>query len=203
MAEATTTDAGNGTGEFTPEQQAKIDAIVKDRLARQAAQLKKDIPDEDELTTLREAKKQLDAIEETSKDDLERANGTIEKLKSELADVKSENQGLTTKLRDTSVKQAVITEAAKVQFGEEKTDTFVNPEDAYRFLDTEQIEYDEEGNATNIADLIGGIAEKNSHLLGARRSAGPDMDLGPRETSTDRPDMSPEQEHAQWLADRI
>jgi hypothetical protein len=203
MAEnATTTDAANGSGEFTPEQQAKVDAIVKDRLARQAAQLKKDIPDEAELVSLREKAKQFEAIEETSKDDLGRANDTIEKLKTELADAKSENQGLTTKLRDTSVKQAVITEAAKVQFGEEKKDTFVNPEDAYRFLNAEEIEYDDEGNATNIAALIGGIAEKNSHLLGARRS-GPDMDLGPRETSTDRPDMTPEQEHAQWLAERI
>jgi hypothetical protein len=201
MPEGTSDDAGNGGGKtFT---QAELDTIIADRLKRQAAQLKSQGPSDEELEALREAKKQLDAIEETSKDDLERANGTIEKLKTELADVKSENQGLTTKLRDTTVKQAVITEAAKVQFGEEKTDTFVNPEDAYRFLDTEQIEYDDEGNATNIADLIGGIAEKNSHLLGARRSSGPDMDLGPRETSTDRPDMTPEQEHAQWLAERL
>jgi hypothetical protein len=201
MPEGTPDDAGNGGGKtFT---QAELDTIIADRLKRQAAQLKSQSPSDEELEALREAKKQLDAIEETSKDDLERANGTIEKLKTELADAKSENQGLTTKLRDTTVKQAVITEAAKVQFGEEKTDTFVNPEDAYRFLDTEQIEYDDEGNATNIADLIGGIAEKNSHLLGARRSSGPDMDLGPRETSTDRPDMTPEQEHAQWLAERL
>jgi hypothetical protein len=180
MPEGTPDDAGNGGGKtFT---QAELDTIIADRLKRQAAQLKSQSP---------------------SEEDLERANDTIEKLKTELADAKSENQGLTTKLRDTTVKQAVITEAAKVQFGEEKTDTFVNPEDAYRFLDTEQIEYDDEGNATNIADLIGGIAEKNSHLLGARRSSGPDMDLGPRETSTDRPDMTPEQEHAQWLAERL
>jgi hypothetical protein len=202
MPEGNSNDAGNGGGDKTFTQ-AELDAIIADRLKRQAAQLKSQGPSEEELESLREAKKQLDAIEETSKDDLERANDTIEKLKAQLAERESENSTLTTKLRDTTVKQLVIAEAAKAQYGEEKADTFVDPEDAFTNLDVSKVEFDEEGNATNIADLVSAVAASKPHYLGARRQAGPDMDLGARETATDRPDMSPEQEHAQWLASKL
>lgn len=189
----------NGNGEFTPEQQAKVDAIVRDRLARQAAQLKKDVPDADELQKLRDAAAQMEAIENASKDDLEKANETIESLREQLADRASENERLTTQLRDTTVKQLVITEAAKAQYGDEKDETFVDPEDAFINLDSSKIEYDDEGNATNIADLVESIASSKRHLLGVRQSAGPDLDLGPRETTTDNPELSAAQEHAQFL----
>lgn len=205
MAEdATTTDAAmSSNGEFTSEQQTKVDAIVKDRLARQAAQLKKDIPDEAELTSLREKAKQFEAIEETSKDDLQRATDRITTLEAKLAEKESENSTLTTRLRDTTVKQLAISEAAKAQFKVGEGDDplpFVDPEDAFTNLDISKVEFDEDGNATNIADLVSAVAASKPHYLGARRTAGPDMDLGPRETTTDNPDMSPELEHAQWLS---
>jgi seryl-tRNA synthetase len=183
--------------------QAELDAIIADRLKRQAAQLKAQVPDEDELQALRDAKKQLDAIEETSKDDLERANDKIEKLQAKLTEKESENSTLTTKLRDTTVKQLVTAEAAKAQFkiGEDDDPLpFVDPEDAFTNLDMTKVEFDEEGNATNIADLVSAVAASKPHYLGARRQAGPDMDLGPRETTTDNPEMTAEQEHAQFLA---
>src|SRR3954464_12253789 len=100
MAEdATTTDAGNGKT-FT---QAELDTIIADRLKRQAAQLKANQPSDDELEALRAKAKQFEAIEETSKDDLERANDTISQLQAKLAERESENTTLTTKLRDTTV----------------------------------------------------------------------------------------------------
>jgi hypothetical protein len=183
--------------------QAELDAIIADRLKRQAAQLKAQVPDETELQALRDAKRQLDAIEETSKDDLERANDKISKLEAQLAEKESENSTLTTKLRDTTVKQLVTAEAAKAQFkiGEEDDPLpFVDPEDAFTNLDITKVEFDEEGKATNITDLVSAVAASKPHYLGARRQAGPDMDLGPRETTTDNPDMTAEQEHAQFLA---
>lgn len=201
MAEpAKTDDPENGNGKtFT---QAELDAIINDRLKRQAAQLKKDVPDETELASLREKANQFDAIEETSKDDLDKANDKIAKLESELAESKSENSNLTTKLRDTTVKQLVTAEAAKAQFKLSEDDDplpFVDPEDAFTNLDLSKVEFDEDGKATNIADLVSAVAASKPHYLGVRRQAGPDMDLGPRVTTTDNPDMTPEQEHAQFL----
>jgi hypothetical protein len=76
----------------------------------------------------------------------------------------------------------------------------VDPEDAFTNLDMTKVEFDEEGKATNITDLVSAVAASKPHYLGARRQAGPDMDLGPRETTTDNPDMTAEQEHAQFLA---
>lgn len=71
--------------------QAELDRKIEDRLARQKAQLLKDLPSKAEIDALKQKAEQWDAAEEAGKDDLERVSGERDSLKSERDTTAAEN----------------------------------------------------------------------------------------------------------------
>lgn len=181
----------------------RVEEIVKDRLARQKSQLLSGLPSKDDIDAWKEKAEQFDAMEEASKDDAQKLADQVASLEQQLAQKDTEIDGLKTANRNVLVQQAITAAASRAQYGEDKDKTFADPEDAVAFIDAASVEFDDDGKPSNVETLVSKLAETKPHFLGEQRAPAPSFDGGARETTTDDPTLSGEQEHARWLAERI
>lgn len=143
---------------FTPEQQAAVDRIVQERLARAKAEPPADYED------LKAAAKRLEEIEAANKTELEKANERA-------VTAEAAAKAATESARETALKSAVIAEAAKKNV--------VDPDAALALLDRSTLTLDDNGVPTNVAEAMDALLTAKPYLAGTTRAAG-DADQGAR-----------------------
>lgn len=152
--------------------QDQVDRIVQERLARQKAQY----AGYDEL---KQKAEQFDKLEAERMSELEKATKRAADLERELA--------ATSQARQESVLRAsVIAEAAKRNV--------IDPDAALALIDRASLEFDPEGNPTNVAEAMDSLLEQRTYLVAPQGGARGNADLGARGTS------SPEQLTREALA---
>lgn len=147
-APATQPQAGNDQQDKTFSQQA-VNALIGSRLKEARAQWEKEQRDAAETA---EAEKRGE-YEKVLTKERERAD-RVE------ADLKAERDG---RMRDRA-HHAVQVAARDLGFAD--------PDDAFRFLETEAVEWDANGNPTNIKALLDKLAKDKPYLLGGTAATG-------------------------------
>lgn len=147
------TGAGTGTegATFT---QADLDRIVQERLARQKAQFK-------DYEDLKAKAAQYDEIAESQKSELEKAQERAAKAE---ADAQAINERA----------QRLITDAA---LRAEAAGKLADPTDV-ALIDRGAIQYGEDGNPTNVGELVDALITAKPHLAAQRKVV--DLDGGAR-----------------------
>jgi|SRR3990172_7856475 len=123
--------------------QAELDAIVRDRLKRE----KEKFADYDQLKT---AATKLAEIEQSQLSE-------TEKLTRKLAELETAKTQAETRARETLIRSKVISEAARLNFND--------PEDAYNFIKITEIEFADNGEPKNVAELVKVLAESRKYLI--------------------------------------
>lgn len=136
--------------------QDEVSGIVKRNIERELAKI-------GDVEDLKKKAARLDELEAANKSEIEKLTEAAAKEK-ERADKAEAN------FRSLSVRFAVTASAGKLGF--------IDPEDAYRFLDAEDIDYDDNGEPKNIDKLLGSLAKAKPHLV--RGSTNGSGDGGPR-----------------------
>jgi hypothetical protein len=90
----------------------------------------------------------------------EAAKTQEERLQESLANRERETEELRSRLQDLLVGSALEREAAKVGFN--------NPATAKKLVDWSELEYDDNGEPTNAADLVASLAEREPYLTAKR-----------------------------------
>lgn len=144
-------------GEDKTFNQADVDRIVQERLARQKSQFK----DYDELKA---AAEKLEKIEAANKTELEQAQERAAKAELQATEATERAQRLLTEAAITSVATGKLTD----------------PTDALALIDKGAIEYGEDGKPSNIAALVDALVETKPHLAAGAVSAPKSVDLGAR-----------------------
>lgn len=130
--------SGDGPKTFT---QAEIDRIVENRLARERAKYS----DYDDIKSKADKYEELEAAQKTELEKAQERAKAAEKAKTEAE--QRAKQALT--------RAAVLAEAAgKV----------VDPDAAWRLIDSAAIEYDEDGTPSNVGDLVTTLLEERPYL---------------------------------------
>jgi hypothetical protein len=124
--------------------QADVERIVQERVARA-----KSIPPAD-YEELKAAAKKLADIEEASASDLERANKRAEKAEADALKA-------TETAKETAIRAAIIAEAAKKNVA--------NPNVVAALIDRAGIEFDGDGNPTNIAEAVDTLLKAEPYLV--------------------------------------
>lgn len=153
-------DAGASGAERTFTQ-ADVDRIVQERLARQKAQF----AGYDEL---KQKAEQFDELQQQQMTELERANQRAAQLEQELADA-------TASRKESLLRASVVGEAAKRNV--------VDPDAAIALIDRALLEFDQQGNPTNVATAMDSLLEQRPYLVAAQGGARGNADLGARGTS--------------------
>jgi hypothetical protein len=141
---------------FTPvTSQEQFDRMVQDRIARE----QKKFADYDDLKA--KAGK-YDELEAKNQSELEKANARAAKLEREAEDARLHAQ-------ETTVKSSIITAAVG---------KLADPSDAVALIDRASLDFDDEGNPTNVGDAIETLLKAKPHLA----AGGPrgDADQGAR-----------------------
>jgi len=134
--------------------QADVDRIVKDRLARAKAAPPADYED------LKAAKARLD--------ELETANATeLEKAQKRAADLERQASDATARAQEALLRSSVVAEAARKNV--------IDPDAAVALLDRSAIEFDADGNPTNIADAMDSLLKAKPYLTGGSRAGSADL----------------------------
>jgi hypothetical protein len=154
-------EGGQGGATFTPEQQAQVDRIVRDRLARQKAQFA-------DYEDLKNKASEYDKIAESNKTELQKAQERAAQAERTAAEAQERAQRTLT--------EAAITAAA--------TGKLADPTDALALVDRSAIEYGTDGTPTNIGELVASLVESKPHLAAGTRKA-PPIDQGARGGSGD------------------
>ncbi|MFN2465391.1 MAG: hypothetical protein ABR598_03895 [Candidatus Dormibacteria bacterium] len=97
-----------------------------------------------------------------------------ERLTKEKADLERQKEEFERERVQTRVRNAIESGARKADFAD--------PEDAHRFIDLEDVEYDKEGQPKNIKKLLDELLEKRPYLAGAAAGGGTSHP-GTRQTS--------------------
>lgn len=150
-----TGDAGQ-TGETKHFTEAEVQQIVQSRIAAE----RKKIGDVGEL---RRKASEFDKLQEASKTELEKERDRAAKAEQKAADLEQ-------RLRQREVRDTVTTAALRLGFHD--------PEDAWRLLDSDALELDEDGEPKNVEPLLKKLAERKPHLVKANGSGS--ADFGPR-----------------------
>lgn len=134
--------------------QADVDRIVKDRLARA-----KSAPPAD-YEELKAAKARLD--------ELETANATeLEKAQKRAADLERQASDATARAQEALLRSSVVAEAARKNV--------IDPDAAVALLDRSAIEFDADGNPTNIADAMDSLLKAKPYLTGGATRGSADL----------------------------
>lgn len=144
--------AGGGAQVFTQEQ---VNAIISDRLARQKAQF-------GDYEDLRAKAEKLAEIEAAQLSELEKAQQRA-------ADLERRAQEAEGRARDTLIRSAFVSEAAKAGAA--------HPEDAYRLADRSRVEVGDDGNVSGVTDAIKALVD-GGRLVMAGKPRAPNLDAG-------------------------
>lgn len=118
---------------------------------------------------LREAEEKLRTREEADLSEAERAKKRAEEAE-KLAEARA------SELRDARVETAVTAEAARLRFRD--------PADAMAFVSLDDLDFDEDGKPTNVAEIVRAIAQSRGYLIAPAAS----------NSSTGAPASGPERE---------
>lgn len=141
--------------------QDQVDRIVQERLARQKAQFAG-------FDELKQKAEQFDKLEADRMSELEKATRRAADLERELA--------ATSQARQESVlRAAVVSEAAKRNV--------IDPDAALALIDRASLEFDTEGNPTNVAQAMDSLLEQRTYLVAPQGGARGNADLGARGNS--------------------
>lgn len=88
----------------------------------------------------------------------------VERLKEDYAAVQARALELETQLQELRIRQAVVTEAARLGFAD--------PEDAWHLVDLSIIDVDEEGRITGVREALRKLAAQKPYLLRGRGMPG-------------------------------
>lgn len=136
-------NAGND-GKLT---QAQVDAIVKDRLAREREKYK-------DFDAIKSKAEQFDKLDEASKSELEKAQGEANKWKSEAESAIARAETL-------ARRAAVIAEASKQQA--------LVPDDVFALIDRSALKIDNDGNVEGVADAVKAVLDARPHFKMTRQ----------------------------------
>lgn len=139
--------AGGGDKTFT---QAELDRIVSDRLKREREKF-------GDVDDLRQKAQKYDELEASQKTELQKATDATaaEKERADKAEAR---------YRSVVVEREFTRAAAKVDF--------IDPDDAYRLIDADDIEYDDSGRPKNAEKLLTALAKSKPHLVRAGGKGG-------------------------------
>jgi hypothetical protein len=156
--------ADNGGASATTDRtfsQADVDRIVQDRLARQKAQYQ----GFDDYKTKAE---QFDEMQAAQMSELEKANKRAADLERALADATAQRQ-------ESILRASVVAEGAKRNV--------VDPYAALALLDRSTLEFDDQGNPTNIATAMDSLLAQRTYLVAPAGGTRGNADLGARGTA--------------------
>lgn len=145
-------EPGTGTRTFT---ESELQAIVRDRLARQ----KRQFADYEELKT---AKQKLDELETAQMTELEKVKAQVEKLQVE----RDAAQQLA---QDRLIRSAFVAEAARAGAA--------HPEDAFALADLSGVAIDDAGQVSGVSAAVTALVEANRLVLASQPGA-PRLDGG-------------------------
>jgi hypothetical protein len=152
-----------------------VERIVRERLARAKATPPADYEE------LKAAKQKLDDLEKANQTDLEKAQTRTAELEKQASDA-------TARAKEAILRSAIVAEAARKNV--------VDPDAAVALLDRSSLEFDDDGNPTNVATAMDALLKAKTYLVGGSRG---NADQGAREgqkagqlTSADLKNMSPE-----------
>jgi|GEM_PF-4870130 len=156
-------DSDAGKVEFTPEQQAVIDALIAKRLARAAAK----------------SKTKNDAAAQKAKSEAEQARladekewqKLAEKRETELGKKEAELATLASTLQDERIKNAVAITASGLHFRD--------PQDAFQMIDLSTIEIDDDGQVQGVKEALTVLAKAKPYLLEPEDDTGADLGSPP------------------------
>jgi hypothetical protein len=137
-----TTKEGGNERTFS---QADVDRIVQERVARVKATPPADYEE------MKKAAAKLAEIEDANATELEKANKRAEKAEADALKTAE-------KAKETAIRAAIIAEAAKKNV--------VNPNVVAALVDRASIEFDGDGNPTNIAEAVEVLLEAEPYLAG-------------------------------------
>lgn len=123
--------------------QAELDRLITERLKRE----KEKHADYDDL---KKAADELKAIKESQLSE-------TEKLTKRLAELETAKTQAETRARETLIRSAVISEAAKLNFND--------PDDAYRLLDLSTVKVDDTGKVEGAIEAVKALAESRKYLI--------------------------------------
>lgn len=121
-----------------------VNRIVQKRLAREREKYS-------DYEDLAEKAKQFDELEDQRKSELEKAQERTSKLERELEQAQLQAQ-------ETRLHNAVLAEAAKKGV--------IDPDAAVQLLDRSLLEWDDDGNPTNIAEAMDSLLDDRPYLAG-------------------------------------
>ncbi len=154
---------GTETPEVTPQEdalmtQAEVDRIVKQRLARQREQFQG-------YAEFKEKAEAFDALEAEKMSELERANARI-------ADLESQATAALEQAKEQRLRAAIVSEASK--------NNVVDPDAAVLLINRGSLDFDEQGNATNIAEAMEILLTEKPYLAGQATRVSGSADQGAR-----------------------
>ena len=142
-------DSDAGQVEFTPEQQARIDALIAKRLARAEAKSK--------AKSEAAAQKAKDEAERARLADEKRWQELAEKRETELGNKEAELSTLASTLQDERIRHAVAITASGLHFRD--------PQDAFQMIDLATIETDDDGAVQGVKEALAVLAKAKPYLL--------------------------------------
>ena len=149
-------------GTTTPEPQAGSETISLDearKLRSEAANLRKRLKELDSAhTELKTFKEQSEAAKLS---DAEKQVLAQKKLEQQLADHQSQNSGLLRQLQEARITNEVFKQASKL--------SIIDVDAASRLIDGSRIEYDDNGNPTNVEVLLKDLAKARPWLVGKQQ----------------------------------
>lgn len=98
-------------------------------------------------------------FEQAAERKAEGEQSTVERLEAKVAGLEASLAERDKRAREQSLRLASVTEAQRLGFR--------NPDIAYRLIDQTKVEFDDDGNASNIGSLLEGIAKSDAYLLAA------------------------------------
>jgi hypothetical protein len=123
--------------------QAELEKQIGERLAREKEKYK-------DYATLKAAADELAKIKDAQLSE-------TEKLNKRLAELEAAKQQAETRARETLIRSAVISEAAKLNFND--------PEDAYRLIDMAGVTIADSGKVEGASEAVKALAESRKYLI--------------------------------------
>lgn len=148
-----TENKGGSEKTFT---QDEVNGIVKRNIERELSKL-------GDVDDLRRKAEEFDKLTEPQKSE-------VQKFSDQAAKEKDRADKAEARMKSLEVRVAVTGAASKVGF--------IDPEDAFRLLDADDIEYDSDGSPKNVDRLLAALAKNKPHLI--RGSTNGSFDGGPR-----------------------
>jgi len=130
--------------------QADVDRIVKERLGRQ----KQQYADYDDLKA---AAAKLQELEDAQKSELDKTN-------EQLALLQATNAELLQKQQDLVLRNAITSEAGKLDFAD--------PQDAWQLLDLSAVSINDDGEAEGVANALKTLVEAKPYLVRQQQRTG-------------------------------